>query len=215
MTSEEEHAAPPPQNLSPPKIYTPLALLGVLPKSIPRGIHFFWGGGYCRAELLELSCAAPPPPPPPLCDIPSRCCSFTGPWTVTRSCLRVLRRVAAFSQPLRPVLPLVSFPHSRSPVVGVPGLCWMSPPPPPPPEARRVLSAAFARLTRHTRRKTCSSCASAQACPWGLPLTPESEWKACHWNAQFGSVVAPRGPPNTSSGPWYSRPLKHRGRSTG
>ena len=40
MTSEKKHAAPPPQK----KIYTPLALLGVLPKSIPRGIHFFWGG---------------------------------------------------------------------------------------------------------------------------------------------------------------------------
>ena len=35
-------------------------------------------------------------PPPPVCDIPSGCCSFTGPWTVTRSSLRVLRRVAAF-----------------------------------------------------------------------------------------------------------------------
>ena len=62
---------------------------------------------------------------PPLCDIPSRCCFFTGPWTVTRSSLRMLRRVAAFCRPLRPVLPLVSFPRSRSPVVGVPGLCWM------------------------------------------------------------------------------------------
>ena len=62
---------------------------------------------------------------PPLCDIPSGCCSFTGPWTVTRSPLRMLRRVAAFYRPLRPVLLLVSFPRSRSPVVGVPGLCWM------------------------------------------------------------------------------------------
>ena len=61
----------------------------------------------------------------PLCDIPSGCCSFTGPWTVTRSSLRMLRRVAAFCRPLRPVLLLVSFPHSRSPVVGVLGLCWM------------------------------------------------------------------------------------------
>ena len=61
----------------------------------------------------------------PLCDIPSRCCSFTGPWTVTHSSLRMLRRVTAFCRPLRPVLLLVSFPHSRSPVVGVPGLCWM------------------------------------------------------------------------------------------
>ena len=59
----------------------------------------------------------------PLCDIPSGCCFFTGPWTVTRSSLRMLRRVAAFCRPLQPVL--VSFPHSRSPVVGVLGLCWM------------------------------------------------------------------------------------------
>ena len=69
----------------------------------------------------------PPPPalvtPPPLCDIPSGCCSFTGPWTVTRSSLRMLLRVAAFCRPLRPVLLLVSFPRSRSPVVGVLGLC--------------------------------------------------------------------------------------------
>ena len=59
----------------------------------------------------------------PLCDIPSGCCSFTGPWTVTRSSLRMLRRVAAFCRPLRPVLLLVSLPRSRSPVVGVLGLC--------------------------------------------------------------------------------------------
>ena len=59
----------------------------------------------------------------PLCDIPSGCCSFTGPWTVTRSSLRMLRRIAAFCRPLRPVLLLVSCPRSRSPVVGVPGLC--------------------------------------------------------------------------------------------
>ena len=64
------------------------------------------------------------PPPLPLCDIPSGGCSFTGAWTVTRSSLRMLRRVAAFCRPLRPVLLLVSFPRSRSPAVGVPGLCW-------------------------------------------------------------------------------------------
>ena len=61
----------------------------------------------------------------PLCDIPSGCCSFTGPWTVTRSSLRMLRRVAAFCRPLRPVLLLVSFPRSWSPAIGVLGLCWM------------------------------------------------------------------------------------------
>ena len=61
----------------------------------------------------------------PLCDIPSCCCSFTGPWTVPRSSLRMLRRVAAFCRPLRPVFLPVSLPRSRSPVVGVLGLCWM------------------------------------------------------------------------------------------
>ena len=66
-----------------------------------------------------------PAPADPLCDIPSGCCFFTGPWTVTRSSLRMLRRVATFCRPLRPVLLLVSFPRSRSPVVGVLGLCWM------------------------------------------------------------------------------------------
>ena len=49
------------------------------------------------------------PPPSP------GCCSFTGPWTVTRSSLRMLRRVAAFCRPLRPVLLLVSFPRSMEP----------------------------------------------------------------------------------------------------
>ena len=37
----------------------------------------------------------------------------------------MLRRVAAFCWPLRPVLLLVLFLRSRSPVVGVLGLCWM------------------------------------------------------------------------------------------
>ena len=32
-----------------------------------------------------------PSTPPPPCDIPSGCCFFTGPWTVTRSSLRMLR----------------------------------------------------------------------------------------------------------------------------
>ena len=62
---------------------------------------------------------------PPLCDIPSGCCFFMGPWTVTRSSLRMLRRVCAFCRPLWPVLLLVSFSHSRSPVVGVLVLRWM------------------------------------------------------------------------------------------
>ena len=65
------------------------------------------------------------PPTGPLCDIPSGCCFFTGPWIVTRSSLRMLRRVVAFCRPLLLLLLLVSFPRSWSPVVGVPGLCWM------------------------------------------------------------------------------------------
>ena len=78
------------------------------PEGLVRG-----GGGLARHKS------------PPICDIPSGCCFFTGPWTVTRSSLRMLRRVAAFCLPLRPVLLLVSFPRSRSPVVGVPGLFWL------------------------------------------------------------------------------------------
>ena len=77
-----------------------------------------WGGGGGLASWDPRS-------RPSLCDIPSGCCSFTGPWTVTRSSLRMLRRVAAFCQPLRPVLLLELFPRSQSPVVGVLGLCWM------------------------------------------------------------------------------------------
>ena len=76
-----------------------------------------------RTGWSKKCSASPLPPPPPPCDIPSGCCSFTGPWTVTRSSLRMLRRVAAFCRPLRPVLLLVSLPRSRSPVVGVLGLC--------------------------------------------------------------------------------------------
>ena len=61
----------------------------------------------------------------PLCDIPLGYCFLKGPWTVTRSSLRMLRWVAAFCRALRPVLLLVPFARSRSPVVGVLGLCWL------------------------------------------------------------------------------------------
>ena len=47
---------------------------------------------------------SPQPQGTPLCDIPSGCCLFTGPWTVTRTSLRMLRRVAAFCRPLQPVM---------------------------------------------------------------------------------------------------------------
>ena len=73
----------------------------------------------------------------PRCDV--GCWFFTGLWTVTRSSLRMLRRVAALIQRLRPEPLLVSFPRSRSPgagvpfarqrrrVVGVLRLCWLLP----------------------------------------------------------------------------------------
>ena len=72
-------------------------------------------------QLCRAGCNQPQPFAP-LCDIPSGCCFCTGPWTVTRSSLRMLHLVAAFCRPLRPVLLLAPFPCSRSPVVGVPGL---------------------------------------------------------------------------------------------
>ena len=59
--------------------------------------------------------ANPPFDPLPLCDIPSGCGSFTGPWTVTRSSLRMLRRVAAFCRPLRPCSGVLPPPLSRPP----------------------------------------------------------------------------------------------------
>ena len=84
-----------------------------------------WVSSTAMAHARTSQPARTPPPPPPPCGIPSGCCSFTGPRTVTRSSLCVLRRVAAFCRPLRPVLLLVSFPRSRSPVIGMLGLCWM------------------------------------------------------------------------------------------
>ena len=108
----------------------------------------------------------------PLCDIPSGRCFFTGPWTVTRSSLRMLRRFAAFCRPLRSVLLLVSFPRSRSPVIGVPGLCWwrrdvpfarqrrpivgvlrmcwLLPPPPPPYSVENRRAAGVRPAIRHS-----------------------------------------------------------------
>ena len=61
------------------------------------------GGGGGR-DALQWGGGTPLYTPPP-CDIPSGCCFFTGPWTVTRSSLRMLRRVAAFCRPLRPYPP--------------------------------------------------------------------------------------------------------------
>ena len=105
-----------PPNIAHPQNLYPSGLTERLAEIDTPGYTFVWreGGG----GALGGDGGARPP-----CDIPSGCCFFTGPWTVTRSSLRMLRRVAAFCRPLRPVLLLVSFPRLRSPVVGVPGLC--------------------------------------------------------------------------------------------
>ena len=62
-----------------------------------------WRGRGC---LTPFQCI-PSNAPPPLCDLPLGRGFFTGPWTVTRSSLRMLRRVAAFCRPLRPGAPAV------------------------------------------------------------------------------------------------------------
>ena len=99
-----------------------------------------------QLHTFDFIAVALKPPVPLLCDIPSSCCFFTGPWTVTRSSLHMLRWIAAFCRPVRPVLLLVLLPRSQSPVVGVLGLCWMwhgvpfaHQPPPPPPRQMRIL----------------------------------------------------------------------------
>ena len=87
--------------------------------------HPFQVGGGGLGRSTGVWWMGPPQPQPRLRDIPSGCCFFPGPWTVTCSSLRKLRRVAAFCRLLRPVLLLVLFLRSRSPVAGVPGLCWL------------------------------------------------------------------------------------------
>ena len=77
-------------------------------------------GQLLNAVVHPPKCCGPPPktavahPPkqlcPPLCDILSGCCFFPGAWTVTRSSLRMLRRVAAFCRLLRPVLHVCAAP---------------------------------------------------------------------------------------------------------
>ena len=59
---------------------------------IERGAKAKW-----RCANTKLRPRCPAPPPRPLCDIPSGCCFFTGPWTVTRSSLRMLRRHCVLS----------------------------------------------------------------------------------------------------------------------
>ena len=92
----------------------PLALSQSVPVPVPVTVSLQEGGGGHPPLVVSRSITLPPPP----CVTFRRgAVSLQGPWTVTRSSLRMLRRVAAFCRPLRPVLPLVSFPRSRSPVV--------------------------------------------------------------------------------------------------
>ena len=72
---------------------------GVVPHKNRRSHGRWLGGLERRAGRGGLQIQGSGPYPPPLCDIPSGCCSFTGPWTVTRSSLHMLRRVAAFCTP--------------------------------------------------------------------------------------------------------------------
>ena len=90
-------------------------------QAVPTGCTSKGGRIAHSCSFTFLVHAAPMPlriSPPPR-NIPSGRCLFTGPWTVTRSSLRTVCRVAAFCRPLRPGLLLVSFPRSRRPVVGV------------------------------------------------------------------------------------------------
>ena len=81
-----------------------------LPPTVPLARH---KGGLLRENPPSAA------PPSPTC----------GPTAIThagpRRQLPGSRRAAASCRPLRPVLLLVSFPRSQSPVVGVLGLCWM------------------------------------------------------------------------------------------
>ena len=147
----------------------------------------------------------------PLCDIPSGCCSFTGPWTVTRSSLRMLRRVAAFCRPLRPVLLLVSFPRSRSPAVGVLGLCrgdapppllfpallWQNALPPPAPASQLVPHASQGCTQPSHPLKCCCRWALWRApCPWGVNAAPPPSERATLHTGTPHNRTARRHPPS-------------------
>ena len=63
-------------------------------ESVPRAAA--WGVRGGRGVLHWQRDTTPMPPPLPPCDIPLVRGFFTGPWIVTRSSLRMLRRVTAF-----------------------------------------------------------------------------------------------------------------------
>ena len=126
-----------------------------------RSLHPLWLGRWSLWCTAILPC-------PPLCDIPSGCCFFTGPWTL--SSLRMLRRVAAFCRPLRLVLLLVSL-----------GLC---PPPPSPVEPGGVQKVPEKVLLSQTLQKKTK----------GLPPPARgTKWNSVRgWSVGWGDECWPR-----------------------
>ena len=123
----------------------------------------------------------PPPPSPPLCDMPSGCCSFTGPRTVARSSLRVLRRVSVFGRLLRPGVPRGVVSASAEPIRWPTGAVLVAAPPPNgnlQSRCNRILPSQLAAATVRNRFPTRSK--AAFAAPAALPCGPPSlEAPAC------------------------------------
>ena len=98
----------------------------------------------------------------------------------------MLRQVTAFSRPLQAVLLLVSFPRSQSPVVGVPGLCWL----------RRVLPPG---VEPHSAR-----CAPVRSTFRWLPSLSGPHGAGAHWKPAAADPPpnpAPRVVPSLRHGP--------------
>ena len=141
-------------------------------------------------------------PPPPPCDIPSGCCFFTGPWTVTRSSLRMLRPVAAFCRPLRPVYLPVSCPRSRSPEVwcagGCAGVVFRLLLPSPPPHSGRPPPASLCFRGHVVRRVAVSSRGPGQTPVLPFPLPPNILLPRRSVCGGVGRTTTPRPPCNPS-----------------
>ena len=99
--------------MSPPWYQNPVKKPVVDSPEIPAENAHFWlsGSGVDAPSKLAasglMSNVVPRPlggMKPPLCDIPSGCCFFTGPWKITCCSLRMLCQVAAVCRPLPPVV---------------------------------------------------------------------------------------------------------------
>ena len=154
-------------------------------------------------------------PPPPCVTFRRVVAPLRGPWTVTRSSLRVLRRVAAFCRPLRPVLLLVSFPRSRSPVVGVLGLCGMWRDVPFACQRRPVVGVLGVVLV--VAGVVCLCLLSTRLCPQAVrslprcvsacvrprcPAPPRAVPTVHHMSLSPSRLVAPPPPPAPYACPW-------------